>query len=103
MKILWPTKARRLDWSSRGLLLRVTLAMAMLAGPWSGWTQELFEGSIESVPLDVDRMYVKGLQFLGQTQNAQGSWSDGQGSQPAVVGLAVMAMLAHGEDPNNGP
>jgi hypothetical protein len=80
----------------------LTVALLILSSG-AGLAQELFEGSIESVPLDVDRMYVKGIQFLVQSQNAQGNWSDGQGSQPAVVGLAVMAMLAHGEDPNSGP
>lgn len=57
----------------------------------------------KGVPFEVDRMYVKGLQFLVQSQNAQGSWSDGMGAQPGVVGLAILSMLAHGEDPNNGP
>src|SRR3989449_6060182 len=36
-------------------------------------------------------------------QAAQGSWSDPQGSQPAIVALAVLSMLAHGDDPNSGP
>ncbi|NIP93914.1 MAG: squalene--hopene cyclase, partial [Akkermansiaceae bacterium] len=32
-----------------------------------------------------------------------GNWPDRNGSEPAVVGLCVMAFLAHGEDPNHGP
>ncbi|MST93857.1 MAG: squalene--hopene cyclase [Pedosphaera sp.] len=81
------------------------LVLVLLAGVFAGraGAQELFEGTGEGVPFEVDRMYVKGLQFLVQSQNAQGSWSDGMGSQPAVVGLAILSMLAHGEDPNNGP
>ncbi len=81
------------------------LVLVLLAGVFAGraGAQELFEGTAEGVPFEVDRMYVKGLQFLVQSQNAQGSWSDGMGAQPGVVGLAILSMLAHGEDPNNGP
>ncbi len=78
-------------------LLTLTLILPTLHA------QELFEGSTETVPPEVERMYAKGLQYLAQTQSPQGAWSDPQGSQPAVVGLAVLSMLAHGEDPNNGP
>ncbi len=82
----------------------LALGISLLALlPASG--QELFEGSTETIPPEVERMYTRGLQYLAQNQAAQGTWSDMQGlaSQPAVVGLAVLAMLAHGEDPNNGP
>lgn len=65
--------------------------------------QELFEGGAETVPPEIERIYTKGLQFLVQAQTPQGTWSDPQGSQPAVVALAVLAILAHGEDPNSGP
>jgi hypothetical protein len=66
--------------------------------------QDIFEGSTENVPPEVERMYVKGLQFLTQAQSADGSFTDPQyGKYPAVVGLAVLSMLAHGDDPNSGP
>ncbi len=80
--------------------------MMLLAAGWfvpPAGAQELFEGTADGVPFEVERMYVKGLQFLVQSQNAQGSWSDGMGTQPAVVGLSILTMLAHGEDPNTGP
>lgn len=48
-------------------------------------------------------MYTRGLQWLVQNQTAEGTWSDPQGTLPAIVGLSVLAMLAHGEDPNTGP
>lgn len=86
---------------NRVKILLLLLAVGVVAGRIGA--QELFEGTGEGVPFEVDRMYVKGLQFLVQSQNAQGGWSDGMGSQPAVVGLAILSMLAHGEDPNNGP
>ncbi len=56
------------------------------------------------VSAELDKMYVRGLQFLQKSQAPEGFWSDPQyGREPAVVGLAVVSMLAHGDDPNNGP
>lgn len=55
-------------------------------------------------PSEVDRMYVKGLQYLARAQAPEGRWNEmPYGAEPAVVGLAIVAMLAHGDDPNNGP
>ena len=57
----------------------------------------------EAIPAVVDPMYVRGLRNLATTQQPDGSWMDGYGSQAGVVGLAVTAFLAHGDDPNSGP
>lgn len=57
----------------------------------------------DPIPAAVENIYTRGLRHLSESQNAEGSWSDGQGSEPGVVGLAIMAFLAHGEDPNHGP
>lgn len=51
----------------------------------------------------VESMYAKGLRFLAESQNERGSWNDSNGHEPGVVGLCIMAFLAHGEDPNHGP
>lgn len=48
-------------------------------------------------------MYKKGLSFLTKTQTDDGSWQDNYGRSPGVVGLCLIAMLAHGDDPNHGP
>ena len=49
-------------------------------------------------------MYVRGLAYLVKSQTPEGRWSEmPYGAEPAVVGLAVVAMLAHGDDPNTGP
>jgi hypothetical protein len=57
----------------------------------------------EAVPRDVREMYDKGLQYLAKTQTQNGDWSGGGGEQgPGVTGLALMAFLASGEDPNFG-
>lgn len=65
--------------------------------------QELFERRSDVIPAQAELVYEKGMKFLADTQTEQGSWSDGSGSDPGVVGLCAMAFLAHGEDPVNGP
>ncbi len=66
--------------------------------------QELFTESIDLAATEVDRIYVKGLSYLNQNQLEDGTWQDRPyGGEPGVVGLAVVSMLAHGDDPNNGP
>ena len=59
----------------------------------------------EVVPRDVREMYDRGLQFLSTTQGDSGDWngSGGGGEQGAgPTGLALLALLASGEDPNFG-
>ena len=56
----------------------------------------------DPVPCDVREMYDAGLRFLIKTQDESGAWKDGQAG-PGVTGMAVMALLASGEDPNHGP
>lgn len=55
----------------------------------------------EVVPRDVREMYDRGLGFLVATQQENGGWTGGH-SGPGVEGMALMAMLASGEDPNFG-
>jgi len=57
----------------------------------------------EGIPPELDGMYRAGLSFLASTQTLQGNWSDSYGQQPGVVGFALLAFLASGEDPNFGP
>ncbi|MDA1272983.1 MAG: terpene cyclase/mutase family protein [Verrucomicrobia bacterium] len=87
--------------TSLPLRLAVTAALLM---PISVAAQELFVEDSDSAPMEVERMYAKGLAYLAEHQNAEGSFPDrSYGSEPAVVGLAVVSMLAHGDDPNFGP
>jgi len=65
--------------------------------------QELFIEDAAMSPAVIEKMYVNGLQFLAQTQRPEGNWMENYGSQPGVVGLATVAFLAHGDDPNHGP
>jgi len=56
----------------------------------------------ETISREVREMYDSGLRFLQKTQNDDGSWRGGE-SGPGTTGLAVLALLASGEDPNYGP
>jgi prenyltransferase beta subunit len=68
------------------------------------FSQELFQDSGGVSPSQVDRIYLKGLDYLVKNQNSEGRWNEmPYGAEPAVVSLSVLAMLAHGEDPNTGP
>lgn len=59
----------------------------------------------EVIPRDVRELYDRGLQYLAASQTEQGDWgnSGGYGNGPGPVGLALLAFLASGEDPNFGP
>ena len=89
----------------RTFALRVAVASAIfLHGCLAAFAQELFQDSGGVSPAQVDRIYLKGLAFLTKSQTAEGRWTEmPYGAEPAVVGLAVVSMLAHGDDPNNGP
>ena len=66
--------------------------------------QQLFEGTPDVSLAEVERVYLKGLQYLARNQTAEGGWTDSNyGSRGGVVALAVLSMLAHGDDPNTGP
>jgi hypothetical protein len=56
----------------------------------------------DPVPRDVREIYDAGIRYLLKTQNADGSWKDGQPGA-GVTGMAMMVLLASGEDPNYGP
>jgi len=56
----------------------------------------------DPVPRDVREIYDAGVRFLLKTQDESGAWLDNQ-SGPGVTGMAMMVLLASGEDPNFGP
>jgi hypothetical protein len=56
----------------------------------------------DPVPRDVREIYDAGIRYLLKTQDADGSWKDGQAGA-GVTGMAMMVLLASGEDPNYGP
>ncbi|NNC88586.1 MAG: terpene cyclase/mutase family protein [Akkermansiaceae bacterium] len=81
--------------------LVIPLLAAALVAPVMA--QSLPRRQDDPIAPQVEAMYTKGLRFLASTQTAEGNWPDRTGSEPGVVGLCVMAFLAHGEDPNHGP
>ena len=69
------------------------------------YAQGIFGNTVgEPVPPEVEKMYKKGLEYLVKNQQPNGTWgNDYYSREPGVVGLAILALLAHGEDPNFGP
>lgn len=55
----------------------------------------------DAVPRDVREMYDKGLQYLISAQTEEGTFNDSHRGA-GVTGMALMAFLASGEDPNFG-
>ncbi len=55
----------------------------------------------DAVPRDVREIYNRGVAYLVKNQSSDGSWKGGQ-SGPGVTGMALMTLLASGEDPNFG-
>ena len=78
------------------------LALAGLV-PGGARAQPVFTGPAEIVPEQVDRMYVKGMDYLARTQLPAGNWADAGPGPAAIPALAVVSLLAHGDDPNFGP
>lgn len=55
----------------------------------------------DPVPRDVRELYDAGCRSLARSQDPSGSWKDSQ-QGPGVTGMAMMVLLASGEDPNHG-
>lgn len=84
--------------------MRILPLILTLGLTGSAFSQTIPRREEDPIPAAVENIYSRGLTFLATTQNEEGAWSDSSvGSEPGVVGLAVMAFLAHGEDPNHGP
>lgn len=84
----------------RGLCLMVCGLLAVAAPRLRA--QDFLNVQDSPVPEEVERIYQRGIAYLVAHQNESGSWDDA-GGQTGVTGLAVLAMLAHGDDPNVGP
>jgi len=84
-------------------LLLIFSLVLLAAGPPRLAAQMLYTQDEGGIPPELDHMYVKGMRYLAAKQNDGGSWAAPYGNEPAVVGLCMLSILAHGEDPNYGP
>ncbi|HEY2342647.1 MAG TPA: prenyltransferase/squalene oxidase repeat-containing protein, partial [Chthoniobacteraceae bacterium] len=81
---------------------RILALFLALSLPLQAQDQKMYLGT--QVSPAVERIYTRGLQFLVQSQKDDGSFNGGQyGNEPATPALAMLAMFAHGDDPNYGP
>jgi hypothetical protein len=85
------------------MMYRRSFITMLLGSVAAARAQGLLDRRDDRIPAQVELIYERGLTYLSQSQNKEGFWNDGAGSEPGVVGLAIAAFLAHGEDPNNGP
>lgn len=70
--------------------------------PTAGWGQSPELRSGDPVPREMREMYERGLAYLVSRQAEDGSWPGNQ-QGAGVTGMAVLCLLASGEDPNFGP
>jgi hypothetical protein len=77
--------------------------VALLLPACPGRAQDLNVYRGTQVPPEVERIYERGLQYLVATQTEEGAFPGNYGTEPATAAMAMMAMFAHGEDPNHGP
>ena len=75
--------------------------LGLLAAPGQAQDLNVYRGT--QVSPQVERIYEKGLQYLVATQTEEGSFPGNYGGEPATAAMAMMAMFAHGDDPNHGP
>ncbi len=74
----------------------------ILSAFFASYGQNLFISELDSFPPELEPLYVKGLMYLSSIQKENGFFEGQYGDQPGVVGLCIVAMLAHGDDPNSG-
>lgn len=85
----------------------ITFLVTFILGSQTLRAQDLYMNRPDSLPPQLEEVYQKGLAYLIKVQDKDGGWPDsmygGAQNAPAVTGLALLAILAHGDDPNSGP
>jgi len=80
-----------------GRLLSSAVAFVLLTGGAGGlWAQE------SQVPPEVEEAIARGLEYLANSQRADGSWGSPREYTTAITSLAVLAYLACGHLPGRG-
>lgn len=92
----------RLRHHANGWPAALQLAVVLFLGGLPAVAQDYLTYRGDQIPSEIDATYVKGLAWLVKNQTSAGCWTGQYGSEPGVVGVAVLAMLAHGDDPNFG-
>ena len=85
------------------LSAQILLPSLLALSPTSARAQSLPRRQKQVISAQVETIYTKGLRYLANNQSSDGSWGGGSSARPGVVGLGILAFLAHGEDPNHGP
>lgn len=83
----------------------VMLAYMLLTTPVQAEQPTLPERFVgEKVPIEIERMVDRGQSFLARMQGEDGRWSEEGNSHfgPAMQALALLALMADGEDPRFG-
>ncbi len=83
------------------IILAGLVGFAAIHAPLRAQDLNVYRGT--QVPPEVERIYERGLQFLVSAQTAEGTFPGNYGTEPATAALAMLAMFAHGDDPNHGP
>ncbi len=79
----------------------IVVLAGLLAGGTLASASELFIG--EQVPMEIARLVERGQLYLVRMQGSDGVWANPGGQAgPAIQGLALLALLADGEDPRFG-
>lgn len=76
---------------------------ALVRGQLEQLETQIQEGT--GVPSEVRTIYQRGIEYLANSQRQDGSWVSGNShgdEASGIAGLAVMAFLSTGEDPNFG-
>lgn len=80
----------------------ILLTIGLLANG-SGFAQKIYEQKSDQLVRELDLRYEMGLDYLKKSQDAEGKWSESSyGDQAGVLGMAVLAFVSRGDDPEFG-
>src|SRR5262245_61090624 len=78
-------------------------AVAILFLPIASANGQMAEARAgDAMPRDMREIYDRGVQYLISKQTERGDFTGGGEQGPGVTGMALMVLLASGEDPNFG-
>ncbi len=82
--------------------LLIAAAIVALAAPLAHAQLPAARVGGDAIPRDMREIYDRGLAYLVSKQGEDGAWTGGGEQGPGVTGMALMVLLASGEDPNFG-